>query len=322
MDRSITAADIMVTRLTTLRPDTHVYDGIALLLKKNLTGSPVVDEHQQYLGVFSEKSSMNVLGVLADAASRDPNVKQVHVAAKDIMTKQLITLSPEAEALDAIELLLKNQISGAPVVDTSGNFLGVFSEKDSMRVLISAAYEQLPISKVGRLMNRDQGRVVAADTDLFDLAEMFVDTHYRRLVVVEDGKLVGQISRRDILRANGKRSTGVMNQIADLAPSIRAMDDAATIGCSHGDDPNTVGYFMDRCARTIEPDTDFLKIADLFLHTPYRRLPVLKDGEVVGQVSRRDVLNAAVKQTKLPREQEKSLLYLSALVSRDDAPTF
>ena len=58
--------------------------------------------------------------------------------------------------------------------------------------------------------------------------------------------------------------------------------------------PNlTVANYMDRKARTVSKDDDLLTLAEIFLSTPYRRLPVVQDGKLIGQVSRRDVLNCA-----------------------------
>jgi CBS domain-containing protein len=70
---------------------------------------------------------------------------------------------------------------------------------------------------------------------------------------------------------------------------------------------------MDKVAHTITEDTDLLGMAYIFLHTPYRRLPVLRDEKLVGQVSRRDVLEATHKLFTVAPEREKAMLYLSAL---------
>ena len=61
------------------------------------------------------------------------------VLARDIMAKRLVTLHPEVDVFQAIEILVKNKISGAPVVDENMKLLGVFSEKCCMQVLIDAA---------------------------------------------------------------------------------------------------------------------------------------------------------------------------------------
>lgn len=123
------------------------------------------------------------------------------ITARDFMVTRLITLRPEMDVLDAVRLLLKNKISGAPVVARDGTFLGVFSERTSMHVLLDAAYEQLPSNKVEAFMSTDD-RVITPDAQLLSIAQVFLLTNHRRLPVVEDGKLIGQVSRRDVLRAS------------------------------------------------------------------------------------------------------------------------
>ena len=61
-------------------------------------------------------------------------------AVKDIMTKRLVTFRSETNVLEAINILLKNKISGAPVLDENGNIIGVLSEIDCMETLIQDSY--------------------------------------------------------------------------------------------------------------------------------------------------------------------------------------
>lgn len=122
------------------------------------------------------------------------------VTARDCMVKKLVTLRPEMDVMDAVGMLLRNRISGAPVVDSSGQYLGVFSEKCSMHVIMDAAYEQLPSSEV-RLFMDAEAQTIDPDTHLLTIAQVFLLTPYRRLPVLEDGRLVGQVSRRDVLKA-------------------------------------------------------------------------------------------------------------------------
>lgn len=122
------------------------------------------------------------------------------IVARDIMVTRLITLPPRMDVFEAIGLLLKHRISGAPVVDEAGGFLGVFSEKCSMGVLLDAAYDSLPTTEVHAFMDRGP-RTITEETDLLTIAQIFQSTNYRRLPVLRDGKLVGQISRRDVLQA-------------------------------------------------------------------------------------------------------------------------
>jgi len=206
MDHPRLARDIMVTKLVTLTTNTNVFDGIARLLKYNLTGASVIDEHRNYLGVFSERCCISVLmataHLLASRNVRSPDVPR----AKDLMATKLITLTPDMDVFEAIHLLLKNRISGAPVIDKSRQFLGSFSEKTSMTVLLGAAHDQLPTSRVEAFMDKDRSRAIDEEKSLLSIAQMFLDTPYRRLAVLRDGALIGQISRRDVLRASHSMS--------------------------------------------------------------------------------------------------------------------
>lgn len=125
--------------------------------------------------------------------------------AKDLMITKLITLAPQMDVFDAIDLLLKHRISGAPVIDDERRFFGVFSEKCCMRVLIEAAYEQLPTTEIFAFMDTE-ACTVTEQTDLLTIAQIFYSTPYRRLPVLRDGLLIGQISRRDVLHAAHKLS--------------------------------------------------------------------------------------------------------------------
>lgn len=322
MRRPRLARDIMVTDLMTLRPQVHVCDGLAHLLRHNISGAPVVDEHRNYLGVFSEKCCMSVLTLASRLASDEGSHPIATIPAKDFMAVHLTMLTPHMDIVEAIGRLLKNRVSGAPVLDEAGNFLGVLSERYSMRVLIDAAYDQLPTSEVGPFMNSDFGRVISEDTPLAAVVETFLKNYYRRLVVLRDGKLQGQISRRDALRAGQPLADVLRNREAwllELGDQIERSDDHEGI---RGDRPLSpeIAAFMDTEARTITEDLDLLNIARIFLTTNYRRLPILRDGKLVGQVSRRDVLQATFDLMSVTPQRQVNLLYLSSLVDRGDAP--
>ena len=107
---------------------------------------------------------------------------------------------PKWMFLKPSRVLVKKKISGAAVVDMDNNLLGVFSEKCCMQVLIDATYEGLPTNQVGSFMDTDP-QTITEDTMLLSIAQVFLLTPRRRLPVVNNRKLVGQISRRDVIRA-------------------------------------------------------------------------------------------------------------------------
>jgi CBS domain-containing protein len=121
------------------------------------------------------------------------------MTAREIMVTDLVTLAPRSDVVEGVQTLLKNRISGAPVVDAEGRYLGMFSEKCAMQVLLDAAYEELPTYEVRAFMD-SEAQTISPKTHLLSIAQVFLLTPYRRLPVVEDGVLLGQISRRDVLK--------------------------------------------------------------------------------------------------------------------------
>ena len=119
---------------------------------------------------------------------------------RDYMAANLVTFTPDMEILRAIHALIENRISGAPVVDEHGNLIGMLSEQDCMKVALHAGYYEEFGGRVEEYMNREV-KTVDADTSILQLAEMFLSTPYRRYPVIDDNRLVGQVSRRDVLRA-------------------------------------------------------------------------------------------------------------------------
>jgi len=120
--------------------------------------------------------------------------------AEDCMVRDLVTVQPETDSYAAIGLLLKHRISGMPVVDKAGNLVGILSERDCLKTLLGAQYHNLPTALVKDLMSTEV-QTISPDTDILKIAELFLHERFRRLPVVDKGRLVGQVSRRDVLRA-------------------------------------------------------------------------------------------------------------------------
>ncbi len=118
---------------------------------------------------------------------------------KNYMITRLITLTRDMDVYFAIGLLLKNRISGAPVIDNN-NLVGILSEKDCLRIFANGSFYDMPGGPVSKFMT-DVVSTVKPNSDLFSVADVFLQHNFRRMPVVEGKKLVGQISRRDVLRA-------------------------------------------------------------------------------------------------------------------------
>lgn len=119
---------------------------------------------------------------------------------RDYMARTLVTFKPETDVLDAVHTLVQHRIAGAPVVDDEGSLLGMLSEFDCMKVALNAGYHGNWGGPVRDFMS-DGVETVDADMSIVDLAQVFIDKKFRRFPVVQGTRLVGQISRRDVLRA-------------------------------------------------------------------------------------------------------------------------
>jgi len=123
--------------------------------------------------------------------------------AQEIMATSLITFRPEMSIFEAIRILIARRISGAPVVDPQGEMLGMLSELDCLRVLSSDEFYNGHQEEAGLVRDfmTEVGQSITPDMEVYAIAHYFLTTPVRRLPVLEPGrKLVGQVSRRDVLK--------------------------------------------------------------------------------------------------------------------------
>jgi len=122
------------------------------------------------------------------------------VRVRDFMAKKLITFKEDQDIYAAIDILVKEGISGAPVVDDRQHLVGILSQKDCIRILANGVFHSRPAGPVKDYMS-EIVMTIDPDADMFTVADLFLNNVYRRIPVVEDEKVVGQISRRDVLVA-------------------------------------------------------------------------------------------------------------------------
>ncbi len=266
------AKDIAQYGVATIDKNSSVYQAIALMIKKNVSGLPVVD-NSGLAGVISEKDALRLLyetefvegcvgdymttsvvtfdeddelcdicqclidnsfrrvpilhegrlaGIITradlikankhkfiptvshDASSADTNL----TLAKHVMHCGLLTVRKDTHIYEAMDIIATRNITGLPVVDDSMNLVGILSEKDLLKLLYH------PNIKPGLVEDHMTGDVVTFEKDdsFFEICHCLVNNNFRRVPILDQGKLVGLISRTDIMAYIMKNRTKFFSQ--------------------------------------------------------------------------------------------------------------
>ena len=115
---------------------------------------------------------------------------------------QIISFKPDQLIQDVIAIIIDKKISGAPVLNDEHCLVGMISEKDCLRLIVDQAYYNMPAEtrKVSDYMTV-KVETLSPKTNIVEAANAFLNSPIRRFPVVEKGMLIGQVSRRHILKA-------------------------------------------------------------------------------------------------------------------------
>jgi len=118
------------------------------------------------------------------------------------MRKKLQVFHPQQTLNEVIDILISKNISGGPVVNEKNELLGIISEGDCLKQVSDSRYHNMPEAekKVEDYMTKSV-KTIEGDTSIFDAVNMFLTERKRRFPIIENGKLVGQISQREVLKA-------------------------------------------------------------------------------------------------------------------------
>jgi CBS domain-containing protein len=118
--------------------------------------------------------------------------------AAQVMNTDIVTTTPDLLLTDAIQLMLDHSISSLPVVDEDGMLLGFITEYDIINFAISGEADRTRVKEAMALPNKVVS--FSPETDLETMANCFVTQRIHRVPIISNGKVVGMVSRRDILR--------------------------------------------------------------------------------------------------------------------------
>lgn len=120
----------------------------------------------------------------------------------DYMTRDLITFTPDQSIEVVMQSLIKHRISGGPVVNRNNELIGIISEGDCIKQISESRYYNMPMQD--QTIEKHMAinvETIDGNMNIFDAATKFLEAKRRRFPIVENGKLVGQISQKDVLKA-------------------------------------------------------------------------------------------------------------------------
>lgn len=125
-----------------------------------------------------------------------------NIRVSDYMSTNLITFKPKQSVMEVMNTLIKKKISGGPVVNDQNELIGIISEGDCMKQISNSRYYNQPLEniKVEDHMATDID-TIDGEMNVFDAADKFLSSKRRRFPIVQEGKLVGLISQKDVLKA-------------------------------------------------------------------------------------------------------------------------
>jgi len=118
----------------------------------------------------------------------------------EFMDQVVPTIGPEMQIMKAVDFLLRHRVTGVPVVDSDGSLLGIITETDLLKLVTEGIRGQPPTEAIVAEYMTTDVVTVPPTMDIYYVAGIFLKNKFRRLPVVEDGKIVGAITRFDLLR--------------------------------------------------------------------------------------------------------------------------
>ena len=124
----------------------------------------------------------------------------VSLRVRDYMATSVVTVDPGVDIMELVHTLVAHDISGAVVVDRDGNLAGIVTERDCIAAAVQAGYFDEFAGTVADFMTRDV-ETIGPNENLMDVAARMARATHRRYPVIDGGRVIGVLGRRDVLRA-------------------------------------------------------------------------------------------------------------------------
>jgi CBS domain-containing protein len=307
----VKVGEVMRREVATMRPDSPITQVVELLLDKDFTAVPVVDNDGKVVGMVSDndlltRGGMSVTISLKRATDLD-YVRELHDSLEnperkvsEVMTREVVTVAPDMVLGRAAKLMVEKHLKRLPVVDADGKLVGILGRLD---VLNTIAAVHLPEwhpearsagaqATVGDVMTRDVPTVHESAT-VEEIFELLVSSSHKRVVVADDKRhVVGIVADSDLISKVSRESwPGLMEILVSKVPVERVSGTAR----KHIQKlrARSAKELMTRDVITVREEMPVASALALSAEKRVKRLPVVDaEGELVGIVGRTEMMRA------------------------------
>jgi CBS-domain-containing membrane protein len=307
----VKVADVMRREVISVHPDSPLSEVIELLLDKDFTALPVIDEQRHVVGIVSDsdlltRGGMNVTISLKRAA--DPDfVRELHDSldnpnrkVSEVMTAEVVTIAPDAILGRAARVMVDKHLKRLPVVDKDGKLVGILGRLDILNTLAAvhlpewhpAAHRPGRQATVGEVMTQEVPTVHEAAT-VEEIFELLVSSAHKRVVVVDDKRrVVGIVADSDLIsRVSRENWPGIMQILISKMP-IRKLSSEVRQHLQRLR-ARSAKQLMTHEVITVMDKMPVASALALSAEKRVKRLPVVDaDGELVGIVGRTELMRA------------------------------
>lgn len=304
-------SEVMRREVATAHPDSPITEVVELLLDKDFTAVPVVNDQGKVVGMVSDsdlltRGGMNVTISLKRATDLD-YVRELHESLEnanrkvsEVMTREVVTTAPDAVLGRAARLMVEKHLKRLPVVDSDGKLVGILGRLDVLNTIAAVhlpewhpeAHADGAQATVADVMTREVPTVheTAAVEEIFDL---LVSSSHKRVVVVDDKRhVVGIVADSDLISKVSRESwPGIIEILISKVPISRVS--AAARKHIQKLRARSAKDLMTRDVVTIREKMPVASALALSAEKRVKRLPVVDAaGELVGIVGRTEMMRA------------------------------
>jgi len=261
----------------TMPPTTSIINAIRTMTQNGFRRIPITDAGTNRLeGIVTSVDIIDFLGggsknLLVEEHYRGNLLAAINSQVREIMQEDVVSIRDNADIGDAIKLMLEHNTSGLPIVDSGNRVVAICTEKDLIRFAAGITSTET----VSQYMSR-KVMTTPPDTTIGEAARIMIENGFRRIPLVNNGKIIGMVTASDIMHFLGKGSAF----------------DKLTTGNIHEAFDEPVLSLVSKGVVKTSPDKDMGEAAQIMIENNIGSLPVMEGDFLVGIITERDFLRS------------------------------